>query len=576
MNLTLKELIKKMFPYIKPVWKQVFLAALCSLPLAAVKGYQAYLVKDIFDKGFGPTATQEDAYQLAILLFLLGVFNYPFRFYHFYGMKFGVERATCRIREQIFKKFQNLPVSFFIKNKQGELLARALDDSKLFSESFQYIIALIREPLTAIILLGVAFYHDWYLTLVMFAVTPLFIFVFSRTGRKVRGYSDTVQDFVAKMTHDIAEGLTGQKIIKAFNLQNYMVSRFGKTQEEYLLSKKKALVVEENAHPLTELIGALGFALVIVLAFERISSGVLTTGGFVSFVAALALVMDPIRKFSDANVKINRAQAAGNRIFNILKLENEEDLGVKELTELTSSVEFKNVSFSYGEKKVLKNLSFTLKKGESLGLAGLSGSGKSTVIALLLRLYNVDEGEILINGINIKEYTIKSVRHFFSLVSQDIFLFNDTVRENLVTGTDYDQDKLLKALKVSYADEFIEHLDKGLETHIGDRGLKLSGGQSQRLTIARAFLKNSPVMLFDEATSALDNESEKVVQAALDELAGTKTVLAVAHRLSTIQDYDKIIVLKDGEKVEEGAHEELMALGGEYHKFYTLSQRSEG
>lgn len=574
MNLTLTELIKKMSPYLKPVWKQVFVAALCSIPLAAIKGYQAYLVKDIFDKGFGPDATQGDAYYLAAVLVGLGILNYPFRFYHFYGMKVAVERATCEIRGKIFEKLQGLPVSFFVKNKQGELLARTLDDSKVFSESFQFMIALIREPLTAIILLGVAFYHDWYLTLVMFAVTPMFIFVFGQTGKMVRKYSEVVQEYVAKMTHDVAEGLSGQKIIKAFNLQSYIVKRFDKSQVDYLSYRKKTLKVEEHSHPLTELIGAIGFALVIVLAYRRISSGELSTGGFVSFVAALALVMDPIRKFSDANVKINRARAAGNRIFSLLQLQNEEDFGTKELKNFSDKIEFKNVSFSYGEKTILKNLSFSLKKGQRLGLVGLSGSGKSTVISLLLRLYNIHEGEILIDGVNIKDFKIESVREFFSLVSQEVFLFNDTVRENLVTGHTYKESEISKALDVSYSSEFISHLEKGLETHIGDRGLKLSGGQSQRLTIARAFLKESPVMLFDEATSALDNESEKVVQAALDKIAGHKTVLAVAHRLSTIQDYDNIIVLKEGQKVEEGTHDELMNHEGEYKKFYMLSQRS--
>ena len=563
-----------MFPYVRPVWKQVLAAALCSIPLAGIKGYQAYLVKDIIDKGFGPEATSSDAYALAAILFGLAIVNYPFRYYHFFGMKFAVEKVSCNIRERIFQKFQGLPVSFFVGNKQGNLLARTMEDTRLFSESFQNIIALFREPLTAIVLLGVAFYHDWYLTLVMLVVTPIFIFIFSLTGKLIRRYSDSVQDYIAQMTHDIAEGLSGQKIIKAFNLQDYMVKRLHRSQVDFLKYRRKALVAEENSHPLTELIGALGFSLVIIMAYQRIAAGELTTGGFISFVAALALVMDPIRKYSDANVKINRARAAGNRLFAILNLDNEEDDGDLELNDFQDKIEFKNVSFSYGEKVVLRNLSFELKKGQRIGLAGLSGSGKSTVISLLLRLYNVDSGDILIDGKNIKDYKIKSIRRFFSLVSQDIFLFNDSVKENLVTGLDYSQEQIDEALRVSYADEFIHDLEEGIDTKIGDRGLKLSGGQSQRLTIARAFLKSSPVMLFDEATSALDNESEKVVQAALDKLSGHKTVLAVAHRLSTIQDYDQIIVLKEGEKIEEGTHDELMALSGEYHKFYMLSQRN--
>lgn len=310
-----------------------------------------------------------------------------------------------------------------------------------------------------------------------------------------------------------------------------------------------------------------------MFAHYRISSGALTTGGFISFVAALAMFMDPVRRFSKANAKLNQAQAAATRIFGLLDVEEEKEFDKKIFPGFKSTIEFKNVSFSYGEGYVLKNFDLVINKGQNIGLVGLSGSGKSTLVSLLLRLYPVNEGEILIDGENINNFTLESVRKTFGLVSQDIFLFNDTIRENLTTGDPHTDEEIQHALEISYAWEFVKDLPQGIQTHIGDRGLRLSGGQSQRLTIARAFLKNRDVLLFDEATSALDNESEKIVQAALERVAGHKTVIAVAHRLSTLKDFSRIVVMKDGVKIEEGSHPELIAKNGEYRKLFELSQR---
>jgi ATP-binding cassette, subfamily B, bacterial MsbA len=376
------------------------------------------------------------------------------------------------------------------------------------------------------------------------------------------------------MTHIVGEALGGQKIVKAFGLQDYIIARFEKFQERLLFHRRKSNSAEEISHPLVELIGSFAFAGVIVFAHHRITTGELTTGGFISFVAALAMFMDPVRRFSKANAKLNQAQAAATRIFGLLEVKEEPHVDLKELKGFESTLEFKNITFSYGEGAVLKNFNLTITKGEKIGLVGLSGSGKSTLVSLLLRLYDVTEGAILVDGVNINEYTLPSVRRVFGLVSQDIFLFNDTVRENLTTGDKHTDEEIRHALEISYAWEFVKDLPQGLETTIGDRGLRLSGGQSQRLTIARAFLKNRDVLLFDEATSALDNESEKIVQAALERVAGHKTVIAVAHRLSTLKDFNRIVVMKDGQKIEEGSHAELMEKNGEYRKLYELSQRN--
>jgi subfamily B ATP-binding cassette protein MsbA len=564
--------LRLMFPYLRPFWKQAVLASLLALPLAGLKAYEAYLVKDIFDKGFSPNSGTHEAYKLALILIGLGILNYPLRYFHFYILRQAVDAVTRMIRSKIYEKFQHLPAKYFSQQKQGTLISTVMNDTAVFSEAFKSSLEVVREPITAVALLGVAFYHDWQLTLIIFATAPLFLLTFQITGKRIRTYVRRAQDDNAEMTHIASEVLGGQKIIKAFGLKDYVVRRFEKLQDQLIYHKTKSNSAEEHSHPMVELIGSLAFAGVIIFAHQRIRSGALTTGGFISFVAALAMFMDPVRRFTKANAKLNQAQAAASRIFGLLEVEEEKDIG-KTLTGFNSTIEFRNVDFSYGEGTVLKNFNLLIKKGEKIGLVGLSGSGKSTVISILLRLYPVTKGEILIDGVNVNEYTLASVRKVFSLVSQDIFLFNDTVRENLTTGDQHTDEEIEHALDISYAREFIKDLPAGLETAIGDRGLRLSGGQAQRLTIARAFLKNRDVLLFDEATSALDNESEKIVQAALERVAGHKTVIAVAHRLSTLKDFSRIVVMKDGSKIEEGTHQELMAMGGEYRKLFELSQR---
>ncbi len=567
------KVLRLMFPYLRPFWKEAVFASLLALPLSAIKAYEAFLVKDVFDKGFAPGSDFSVARNLALLIIGLGIINYPLRYFHYYSLRMIVDKSTRLIRAKIYGKFQHLPAAYFSQQKQGNLISTIMNDTQVFSEAFKNSLEVVREPVTAIALLGVAFYHDWQLTLIIFAVAPLFIVTFHYTGKRIRKYVKLAQEDVAEMTHISGEALSGQKIIKAFGLKDYIVARFERTQEKFIAHRTKSNSAEEHSHPLVELIGSIAFAGVLVFAHHRIQSGALTTGGFISFVAALAMFMDPVRRFSKANAKMNQAQAAAVRIFGLLDVEEEKEENLEELKEFRSTIEFKNITFSYGEGDILKNFSLIIKKGEKVGLVGLSGSGKSTLVSLLLRLYNVKSGEILIDGVNVDRYSLASVRKVFALVSQDIFLFNDSVRENMTTGDVHTDAEIEQALDISYAREFVKDLPEGLETVIGDRGMRLSGGQSQRLTIARAFLKNRDVLLFDEATSALDNESEKIVQQALERVAGHKTVIAVAHRLSTLKDFNRIVVMKDGVKIEEGTHDELISKNGEYRKLYELSQR---
>ncbi|MFL5783269.1 MAG: ABC transporter ATP-binding protein [Bacteriovoracaceae bacterium] len=550
------------------------LASLLAFPLSAIKAYEAYLAKPIFDKGFAPGSSFEEARNLALILIGLGIINYPLRFFHYFGLRMVVDKSTQLIRAKIFAKFQHMPSSYFSQQKQGNLISTIMNDTQVFSEAFKNSLEVVREPMTALFLLGVMLYQDWQLTLIVFGVSPLFIVTFHYTGKRIRRYVKLAQEDTAEMTHIVGEALSGQKISKAFGLKNFIIGRFEKVQSIFIAHRTKSNSAEEHSHPMVELIGSFAFAGVLIFAHHRIQTGALTTGGFISFVASLAMFMDPVRRFSKANAKMNQAQAAAVRIFQLLDVEEEKEENLEELKEFKYTIEFKNITFSYGEGDILKNFSLTIQKGEKVGLVGLSGSGKSTLISLLLRLYNVKAGEILIDGMNVNRYSLASVRKVFALVSQDIFLFNDSVRENLTTGDVHTEEEIHHALDISYATEFVKDLPHGLETVIGDRGMRLSGGQSQRLTIARAFLKDRDVLLFDEATSALDNESEKIVQKALDRVAGHKTVIAVAHRLSTLKDFNRIVVMKDGVKVEEGNHDELIAKNGEYRKLYELSQRA--
>jgi len=562
-----------MFPYLRPFWKEALLATVLAFPLAAIKAYEAFLVKDIFDKGFAAGSSSDDARNLAFILIGLGILNYPLRYFHYFGLRQVVDKSTRLIRSRIYEKFQLLPAKYYSQQKQGTLISTIMSDTMVFSEAFKNSLEVIREPITAISLLGVAFYHDWQLTLIIFATAPLFIVTLHFSGKRIRRYVGKAQQDNAEMTHIVSEALGGQKIIKAFGLKEYIVSRFERMQIQFLAHRKKSNSAEEASHPLVELIGSFAFGGVIIFAHHRIASGELTTGGFISFVAALAMFMDPVRRFSKANAKLNQAQAAAVRIFGLLEVKEEMEEHLQELKAFNETIQFKNVTFSYGEGNVLKDFNLIINRSEKVGLVGLSGSGKSTLVSLLLRLYPVTEGEILIDGVNINHYSLASVRRVFGLVSQDIFLFNDTIRENLTTGDVHTDEEIMHSLEISYAWEFVKDMPQGLETQIGDRGLRLSGGQSQRLTIARAFLKNRDVLLFDEATSALDNESEKIVQQALERVAGHKTVVAVAHRLSTLKDFNRIVVMKDGCKIEEGSHSELLVKNGEYKKLFELSQR---
>lgn len=560
------------YPWIKNHIGGLILTFLLALPLGLIKGYQTYIIKDLFDKGFATDATKESAYKLAFIIITLQIINYPIRFYHFYWIKVLSEKISNGIRLHLFNHLIKLPLSYHQKQKQGELLSTIQSDVTLVAESIRFLPALLREPLTALCLLGVALYHDWQLTLILFLAVPLFILIFNTTGKKIRIRVSEVQQAIAKFTHILSEGIAGQKMIKANNLQDFSSKRLIKSQDDYMNIYKNCASIEEQSSPLIEIVAAIALGGIIVYAHHRISNGNLTTGAFISFMAAMAFFMDPVRKYTDAFIKMQRGKGALDRIKNLLQTEEEISKNTKKFPENFSEIKINNFEFSYDSTPILKNFSLSIKKGEKVALVGLSGSGKSTLINLILRFYTPQSGSFYIDSINADDISLYEYRKFFALVSQDLFLFNDTILENLSTGNDIPENTIWDALNTANAKEFVNQLPDKLYTSIGDKGVRLSGGQAQRITIARALLQNAPILLLDEATSSLDNESEKIVQKAIDELSLERTVITIAHRLSTIQNYDKIVVLKGGKKIEEGTHAQLLALNGEYKKLFDLGQ----
>ena len=563
---------RKLFPYVLCYRWRVLGVLLTSVALAAIGGWQVALIRPLIDEGLVSDGGGERTYTIAAAMLALGLVNFPCRFFHFYWTRYIMDRAICQVRTEIFQKLMRLPIVQFSENKQGQFISHTINDTQVFAEGFKSLVGLVREPLKGLVYLGMAFWADWALTSVMLLVGPFFVLIFSVSGRKVCNNQLEVQREHGELTHNISESLSGGKIIKAFNLERFVGERFHKSQDRFFDKQMKTTLVEEMTHPFVELLGAIAFSGVIVFAHYRITSGAVSAGDFIAFLTSLALFMDPIRKFSQANVKLGQSAGAGKRISDLMGLKEEQREGTLERVQFERVLEIKNLYFSYTEEgeDVIRGLNMTVRKGEKIGLVGLSGSGKSTLINLLLGFYPIEKGEILIDGRNIRDFSLTALRDVFGLVGQDVFLFHDSIEENLTLGMKYSPEEIQRALNISYADEFVDQMPDGADTVVGERGARLSGGQRQRLTIARAFLKNCDILLFDEATSSLDNESEKVVQKALGDLAENKTVVAVAHRLTTLQHYDRIYVMREGALVEQGTHRQLLDKGGEYAKLYQL------
>lgn len=534
---------------------------------ASLSGYGEYYVGRLI-AGFGATTTL-----LVIGLFLafmtfLKTGAYFLSSASVIPIRTGVVRD---IRNQLYRKITSLPLGFFSEERKGDIIARMSGDvQEIESSIMSSLDMLFKNPILILFYFSTLVIISWQLTLFTLLFVPLMGWVMGRVGRKLKQKSIKAQGLWSDTMSQVEETLGGLRIIKAFCAEEKMNRRFDRINSEYRDNILRVNTRQQMAHPMSEFLGTL--MIVIVLWF----GGMLVLGGkglsgptFIYYMVILYSIINPLKEFSKAGYNIPKGLASMERVDKILRAENDirEKPQPVHVSDFRHSIEFRDVSFRYGEKWVLRHVSLTIEKGKTVAIVGQSGGGKSTMVDLIPRYYDVQEGEVLIDGINVKDMAIHDLRQLIGNVNQEAILFNDSFCNNIAFGVDNaTQQQIEAAARIANAHDFITESEHGYDTNIGDRGSRLSGGQRQRVSIARAILKNPPILILDEATSALDTESERLVQQALEHLMKTRTTVAIAHRLSTIRNADEICVMHEGQIVERGTHEELLALNGYYKK----------
>lgn len=569
-----KEIINRIIELIKPHSGRVGLSIVSMLVVSGLSAGQAYMVKPLLDEIF----FEKNSVMLNILppalifLFVVkGVFYYTYSY-----LLENVGQSIIRdLRVRLYRHVQSMPLSFFSRTSTGELSSRILGDVSMVQNAVSSsLIGIVKEFFQVFGLVGVIFYQNWELALLSMIFLPMAILPIYNFGRKYRKLGTSNQQNMARVSSHLHETISGSRIVKAFCTEEYESTRFTEHVKTLFRITMKDVQIRSLAHPLMEVLGGLGIALIIWYGGREVLNGTATPGTFFSFLTALIMIYEPIKKISRMNNPIQIGLAAADRVFTLLDVQPDivDRPDAIELPLIQEKIEFRNIGFSYDkDRKVLDGLNLNVRAGEVVALVGPSGGGKTTIANLIPRFFDVTTGEIAIDGTDIRDVTMKSLRRQIGIVTQQTILFNDTVRNNIAYGDEErSMDDIIAAARAAHAYDFIMGLPDLFDTVIGESGSRLSGGQQQRLAIARALLKDAPILILDEATSALDTESERVVQRALENLMKGRTTVVIAHRLSTIKNADRIVVVQDGRIVEEGDHETLLANSGVYKNLHAM------
>ncbi len=567
---------KRLWPYIVNYKIGLYVAVFALVVNAASDTLMISMLKPLLDEGFTYESVDNDflAWMPLYLIILIVIRGFS-SFIAVYGLSWVSGHVVMSMRRQMFNHFMKMPVSFFDKESSGALLSRITYDSEQVANAASgALVNIVREGASIIGLMILMFYNSWQLSAILLVIAPVVAYAISKVSVRFRSISSNMQDAMGKVTTSAEQMLKGHKEVLSFGGQKIEEARFNTVSNQMRQQTMKLMSAQAIANPVVQLIASLALVVVLLLANMESIHEQLTPGTFAVVFGAMFGLMRPLKALTGVTSEFQRGMAACNSLFSLMDSEIEKDKGHYTTKRIIGDVRFKDVIFSYDGKltPALKKISFELPKGKTLALVGRSGSGKSTIVNLLTRYYDYDSGVIELDGINIMDYTLSNLRENVALVSQQVHLFNDTVANNIAYAAHdkYTQAQIEQAAKLSHSYEFIQKLDKGFDTMIGENGVSLSGGQRQRIAIARALLRDAPILILDEATSALDSGSERAIQAALNELQKNRTVIVIAHRLSTIENADEILVIEDGEIVERGQHLSLLEKQGAYEQLHRI------
>lgn len=572
------QLYKRLLSYVGPYWFGFVLSFIAYAGYGASQAASAKwleLVVNAVEKG-----EFEQRALLAVMIVVIFFMRGAGTFIGTYSLAYIARQAIHGLRADLFNKLQTLPVSYFAQGKSGQMLAKLTYNVEQVTEAVTEAVKVaLREGLTVIGLFGYMLYINWKLTLVFVAAAPFMGIVVMIASKRLRRQSRKIQESVGDITDSASEAIKGHQIVRIFGGANFEKRRFHEASDRNRRQFMKMTVTQAINTPMIQMLVALALAALMFIAMHPEVMAGMSTGGFVAFLTAAGLITKPLRLLTDVNSKIQKGIAASESVFAILDAADEVDTGTRRITSIKGRICLENLSYKYGPDlpPALDNLNFCIPANTTVALVGRSGSGKSTLVSLLPRFNDGWEGKLTLDGVPIEEVTLQSLRAQIALVNQQVVLFNGTIADNIAYGamSDASRDDILAAAEAAHVTEFLDRLPKGLDTEIGEGGVLLSGGQRQRIAIARAILKNAPILILDEATSALDTESERHIQAALDEVVKGRTTLIIAHRLSTIEKADMIVVMEHGQIVETGTHQQLLEQDGAYAQLHRMQFRDE-